>query len=196
MQGFAKTWRQLCSICRIIHDTAMSETLVTREAQAQAQVLTSPAPFGLIACTTVSGCDNLTAVSWWTYLSNQPPMLAVSLSQHSFSRDCIKQNREFTLSVVDQSLTQAALQCGKYSGRTVDKVKKFQVEMTQSMLVKPGFVSKSRVSFECRVIQDMQTGDHTLFVAEILQIHTDPSCCALYAVNGYRSLAPVEFPDV
>lgn len=174
----------------------MKEKTVPREALAQAQVLTSPAPFGLVACTAGCGYDNLAAVSWWTYLSNQPPMLSVSLSQRSFSHACIEQSREFTLSIVDQSLAQQALQCGKCSGKTVNKAELLHIGMTQSRHVGPSFVSKSRVAFECQVTQTAQAGDHTVFIAEIRQIHMNPDCRALYAVNSYRSLAVVEATDV
>lgn len=170
----------------------MKETIVTRETLALAQELSSPSPFGLVACKTEYSCDNLAAVSWWTYLSNQPPMLAVCLSQRSFSHTCIRQKKEFTLSIVDQSLAQQALQCGKCSGKTVDKVKLLNIDMAPSDLVAPGFVSKSRVAFECQVVQMAQAGDHTVFMANILQVHTDPACKALYAANGYRALCTVE----
>ena len=61
----------------------------------QAQRLTAPAPFALLCVRKADGGDNLMAVSWWTYLSNHPPMLGVCLSKKGLSGSLIKQSGVF-----------------------------------------------------------------------------------------------------
>ena len=46
----------------------------------QAQRLSAPSPFALLGTKSAGGKENFMAVSWWTYLSNHPPMLGVCLS--------------------------------------------------------------------------------------------------------------------
>lgn len=157
----------------------------------QAQELSSPNQFALVGSVAEQGHTNLMAVSWWTYLSNSPPMVAVSLSSRSYTNACVSQSREFTLSTVDCSIARQAMQCGKMTGKTTDKAKVLGIELHVSDVVCPSYVKKSRIALECRVVQTVGAGDHTVFIAEVLGIHTDSSIRALYAINGYRDLAPV-----
>ena len=78
----------------------------------QAQRLTAPAPFGLLSVRRNDGGTNLMAVSWWTYLSNHPPMLGVCLSKKGLSGSLITESGEFALSIVGENLREAALNCG------------------------------------------------------------------------------------
>ena len=83
-----------------------------------AQKLTAPAPFGLLSTKKPDGGTNLMAISWWTYLSNHPPMLGVCLSKKGLSGSLIEENGEFGLSIVGEGLKDAALRCGSCSGAT------------------------------------------------------------------------------
>ena len=67
----------------------------------QAEVLTSPNPFALIVSKKEDGKANLMAVSWWTYVSNHPPMVVASLSNKGLSGGCISAQGVFTLCVPD-----------------------------------------------------------------------------------------------
>ena len=78
----------------------------------QAQRLTAPCPFALLSTLRPDGGTNLMAVSWWSYLSNRPPMLGVCLSKKGLSGELIHASGEFALSIVDASLRDAALRCG------------------------------------------------------------------------------------
>ena len=74
---------------------------------AQAQKLTSPHPFGLLCTRKEEGSCNLMAVSWWTFLSNHPPMLGVCLSKKGLSGSLIQKTGEFSL----VSASRAAFEC-------------------------------------------------------------------------------------
>lgn len=69
-----------------------------------AQKLTSPNPFALLTAGRPDGGVNVMAVSWWTYASNHPPVLAVCLSKKGYSGGCIQREGTFTLSVVGEAL--------------------------------------------------------------------------------------------
>ena len=156
-----------------------------------AQKLTSPNPFCLVGSSMINGDTNLMAVSWWTYLSNRPAMVAVSLSCRSYSNECIRETGEFTISVVDKKLAKQAMQCGTSTGRLVSKAKEFGIELCKSNTVNPCYVKESSVALECRVVQKVLAGDHTVFISEVTAVHTRDINKTLYAVDGYRRLASV-----
>ncbi len=164
---------------------------LTEIALGQAQRLTAPAPFALLCVRKADGSDNLTAVSWWTYLSNHPPMLGVCLSKKGLSGSLIEQTGVFTLNVVGEALKDAALACGRCSGREHDKAAEFGVPLEAASAISASRVSGSRVVYECRLISRCEAGDHVFYLAEILSCLGDAAVKQLYAWDGYARLDTV-----
>ena len=157
----------------------------------QAQRLTAPCHFALLSVLRDDGSTNLMAVSWWSYLSNHPPTLGACLSKKGLSGELIRKNGEFALSIVDESLKEAALRCGSCSGRTRDKAAEFGIALTDAARIAPQVVRDSRVVFECRLTDTKEVADHVLYIAEIVAIRGDAEKKALFAFDGYGRLDSV-----
>ena len=157
----------------------------------QAQKLTAPAPFALLSTMTPEGQANFMAISWWTYLSNHPPMLGVCLSKKGLSGSLIASNGEFALSIVSEELKDAAFRCGTCSGRSVNKAVQFGIPTVPLTQVAVPGVAGSRVIFECRLQNQLEAGDHIFYTAEIVAVQGDPDVRQLFAWDGYARLAPV-----
>ena len=157
----------------------------------QAQKLSAPTPFGLLSVRREDGSTNLMAISWWTYLSNHPPMLGVCLSKKGLSHARIEAEGEFALSLVGEDLKTAALSCGTCSGKTRDKALEFGIELESAETVHCQKVRNSRVVFECRLKDSIDAGDHRFYLAEILCVYGDESVRHLYAYDGYARLDTV-----
>lgn len=157
----------------------------------QAQKLTAPAPFGLLSTRKPDGGTNLMAVSWWTYLSNHPPMLGVCLSRKGLSGALIEETGEFGLSIVGEPLKEAALRCGTCSGRTTDKASAFGIPLTAASTISTPVVEGSRVVFECRLKDQIEPGDHVFYLAEIVAVQGDADVRQLFAWDGYARLDTV-----
>ena len=154
----------------------------------QAEVLTSPNPFAIIVSYKPSGGANLTAASWWTYVSNRPAMVAVSLSQKGFAGECITQYGTFTLCVPDRALAEQAFYCGTVSGRVEDKAAVSKIALRQWKEGFPPVVENSQVAMLCRLERAVPAGDHTLYIAQVEQVLADSSKQGLKAYDGYRRL--------
>lgn len=157
----------------------------------QAQKLTSPNPFGLVCTCDAEGRANLMALSWWTYVSNRPATIAVCLSQKGYSGSVIKATGEFALCLPRAELAQAAFACGTCSGRDTDKAEKFAIELEPASAINGSVVKRSRVVFECKVVNAVPAGDHDLFIAEVAAIRADPESTGLWSFEGYAELRPV-----
>ena len=157
----------------------------------QAQRLTAPCPFGLLTTRRADEGTNLMAVSWWTYLSNRPPMLGVCLSKKGLSGGLIEKYGEFGLCIVDEALKEAALRCGTCSGRTVDKASEFGIALCDAKQIAPQLVRDSRVAFECRLADSKEVTDHVFYIAEIVAVRGDAEKKALFAFDGYSRLDTV-----
>ena len=157
----------------------------------QAQKMTTPAPFALLSSVDGAGRTNLMAVSWWTYLSNHPVKIGACLSNKGFSGGNIRANGEFALNLVDETMKQKALDCGRCSGRDTDKAQKLGIELVDAKVIAPKVVEASKLVFECRLSDTLAVGDHTFFVADVV-VYGDESKKQLFAINGYGKLDTVE----
>ena len=155
----------------------------------EAQKLSSPNPFALVSTADEKGRNNLMALSWWTYCSNNPPTVAVCLSKRGYSGSLIRANGEFALCLPNGSLQEAAFRCGTCSGRDTDKAEAFGIALESASRIAPKLVSQSKVALECKVTQTLEAGDHYLFVADVIVAHGDPTAKHLLAESGYACLA-------
>lgn len=155
---------------------------------AEAQKLASPAPFALLSVKREDGKTNLMALSWWSFLSNHPPLLGVCLSKKGLSGSLIEKNGEFALSLVGPALKDSAFRCGCCSGRVVDKAEDFGIPLEDAQAIGAQVVSGSRAVFECRLLSAAAAGDHVFYIAEIVAAQGDAGVEQLYAFDGYRRL--------
>jgi flavin reductase (DIM6/NTAB) family NADH-FMN oxidoreductase RutF len=159
----------------------------------EAQRLTSPNPFCLVTSLKEDGQTNLMALSWWTYVSNNPPTVAVCLSQKSYSVDLIRENGEFGLCIVDGSLKESAFKCGTRSGRGLDKAQAFGIELFDAVEIKPRLVKAYKIALECGVIKTVPVQDHVMCVGEVKKVHLNPGASQLFSFEGYRLLDTLEY---
>jgi flavin reductase (DIM6/NTAB) family NADH-FMN oxidoreductase RutF len=157
----------------------------------QIQKLTSPNPFALISTRKEDGTTNLMALSWWTYVSNRPATIAACLSVRGFSGELIRANGEFGLNIVDESLKEAAFRCGTCSGRTENKPEKFGIELMDPAVISTKLVKEHRAALECRLVNAVEAADHVIYIAEVVEAHSNPDKRHLYSMNGYSSLGTV-----
>lgn len=157
----------------------------------QAQKLSSPNPFALISYLGDDGKTNLTAISWWNYCCNRPPMVTVSMSQKGFGNRRVKQTGIFTLQIVDETLREKAFSCGTISGQKCDKPKEFSIEMAENSGGCPERVLAAVAVMNCKVKQIVPVGDHDLFIADVEEIWGNPERKAVFAMNGYAYLEKV-----
>ena len=70
----------------------------------EAHKMSSPHPFALLVSKNIKGVVNVMGVSWWTFISNKPPKLMISIGEKSYTSSNIKNNCEFTLCLLDKDL--------------------------------------------------------------------------------------------
>ena len=153
-----------------------------------AQKLSAPNPFALVVTADQEGKPNLMALSWWTYVANNPPIIAACLSNRGYSGELIAQSGEFSLCLPDETLKEAAFLCGTCSGREVDKAGKFGIELTPSAVIRPMLVKRSCAAMECRLESAVPAGDHTIYIARVEAAYAGESKKHLMAVDGYARL--------
>jgi flavin reductase (DIM6/NTAB) family NADH-FMN oxidoreductase RutF len=109
------------------------------------------------------GIPNVFTASWVCPASFEPPLVSLAVGKTRASHSNIARAREFVVCVMPAEGEGAARVCGSKSGRDagVDKFREAGLTLVKEALV----------CLECRVTGEVEAGDHTVFVAEVLEVH-------------------------
>ena len=75
----------------------------------KASVLTSPNPVTLVCTRKPDGTTNLATVSWWTYLSYNPGMIAYAMAKTSYSGEMVRQNKKVILTIPGEAIAKEVI---------------------------------------------------------------------------------------
>ena len=114
---------------------------------------------------------NITSVEWVMPICEKPPMLALSLSNSSFTLDLLCTSMEFVVAVPTEKMREAVLLCGSTSGKYIDKFEESKMTQARAKRVSAPLVLEAAMNIECRVLSYASAGDHTLVVGEVLEVH-------------------------
>lgn len=140
----------------------------------EALELASPYPYTLVTTVSKKGNPNIIGLSWWTITSWAPQLIAISIGHSRYSHECIEYCREFVLCFPSEEQKEAAWRCGNISGRKTDKFKETGLTPLPAKHVKPPLIDGVTVAYECKVIDKIETGDHALYIGEVVAIHGLP----------------------
>jgi len=76
--------------------------------------------------------------------------------------------KEFVVNVPTKELINQTMFCGAKSGKEVDKFKETGLGKESSLSVKTVSIKECPVNIECKVVQEIETGDRTWFIGEIV----------------------------
>lgn len=159
---------------------------------AKAAAYTSPNPVTIVCTQKPDGSTNFATVSWWTYLSYNPNMVAYAMAKTSYSGEMVRKNKKVVITVPSEKITDAVLGCGSTTGRNTDKIEKFGI-VTQSLPDSDIKVPEhSCLAIVCTLKEFIETGDHYLYICNVEQVYADEKEKAVFAWNGYSKIRPVE----
>ena len=158
----------------------------------QVSGLTSPNPVTLVCTRKPDGGTNLATVSWWTYLSFNPSMIAYAMAKTSYSGEMVRANKKVVLTVPGSKIAQAVVGCGSTTGRNTDKISQFNIEMQKLPGSDIDVPLHSRVAIKCRLKEFVEVGDHYLYICDVEEVYGNESEEALFAWNGYSEIRPVK----
>jgi flavin reductase (DIM6/NTAB) family NADH-FMN oxidoreductase RutF len=117
------------------------------------------------------GKPNGMICGWFTKLSYEPPLIGVSLLKEKNTQRLIKKSNEFVLAVANKELMKEANLFGYTSGAFVDKFSESNIETESAKFVKCPLIKKATLNFECKLVKELEVGDHILFIGEVLAAH-------------------------
>jgi flavin reductase (DIM6/NTAB) family NADH-FMN oxidoreductase RutF len=122
----------------------------------------------LVTCCDAAGSANIITIAWAIPVSGRPPLMALSVAPPRHSFGLIQETGEFVVNVAPFELAEKALYCGRRSGRDVNKFDEAGLTAKPAQHVRPPIIAECIAHLECRVVQDIEAGDHHIFVGEVL----------------------------
>ena len=136
-------------------------------------ILFGPLPAVLVTSIDEQGNVNLFTVAWTGVVCTKPPMVSISVRKERLSYENIKASGEFVINLTTRDMLKMTDFCGCRSGRKVDKIKHFGLQLHAGAEVRVPSLEKSPVALECKVRSITELGSHDLFLAEIVQNKVD-----------------------
>lgn len=126
-----------------------------------------PAKVALAVTEKPGGGYNLITLEWFMRTSIQPPMFAISIGHNRFSHQCLEANRFFNLVFPSKEMKELLSMAGSTSGKDTDKLEQGKVDYIPGKLNKLPVPKDAVAVFECEVVTQVRSGDHTIYVGEV-----------------------------
>ena len=135
-----------------------------------------------IVTTEHGGVDYGLTVASFASLSLNPPLVLVCISKSSSSHEPIVQSKKFGVSILGSDQAEVS---GRFAARGGDKFA--GLEVRRGMLGVP-LVGNALATLECRVHQQIDGGDHSIFIGEVVDTQTREGAPLLYFRAAYREM--------
>jgi len=121
-------------------------------------------------------------VASFASLSLHPPLVLVCIERSVKTHDAIAAAGKYGVSILSSTQTDIS---SKFASRSDDKFD--GVELIEGDLDVP-LIAGALTAIECRVYDRLPGGDHTIFIGEVMKIHTQDGDPLLYFRSGYREM--------
>ncbi len=132
-------------------------------------ILFGPVPAVLVTTVDREGRTNVFTVGWTGVACSRPPMVTIAVRKERLSYENIRATGEFVINLTTRQMVKMTDFCGCRSGRGIDKIKHFGLELEPGVDVRVPSLKISPVALECRVHSVTELGTHDLFIAEIVR---------------------------
>jgi flavin reductase (DIM6/NTAB) family NADH-FMN oxidoreductase RutF len=133
-------------------------------------------PVVLVTCGDKIGRPNIITLGMYMPISHDPELVVIGVSPKRYSHDLIAEQGEFVVNAPGIEIAEMMHICGIKSGRDLDKFKESGLTAVPAQRVKPPLIGECYGHMECRVVDAVTYGDHTLFVGEVVAASIDEDC--------------------
>jgi len=115
-------------------------------------------------------------IAWSTPLSVSPPLIGVLITKKRFSHSIISKTKTFVVNVPHINLKEGTHHIGQVSGREEpDKILKAGFTLEKSSKISAPRLKECKINMECKLVNIVTTGDHDLFIGEVVELIVDPN---------------------
>ena len=105
-------------------------------------VMLNPAPAVLITSKNKEDKVNVFTVAWISTVCTKPPVIAVGIRPERLSYEYIKESKECVINLPSKDMVKIVDFCGVRSGRKLDKIKHFNLDLNEGVSIKTPSIEK------------------------------------------------------
>jgi len=117
------------------------------------------------------GKYNPMTLGWFMPVSMKPPMMAIAVGKSRYTLSAIRNAKEFVLAFLSEPQADIARFFGTQSGLTTDKFASIRCNTLTAEKIDGRLITDAVANFECKVRQEIDAGDHVIFVGEVVCAH-------------------------
>jgi flavin reductase (DIM6/NTAB) family NADH-FMN oxidoreductase RutF len=155
-----------------------------------------PRPVAWITTVSASGLINAAPFSCYTFVCNDPPMLAINIGRRDGElKDTarnIRESGEFVVNVVSENLLESMHASSAECGPEISEVEALRIATAPSVAVRPPRIAASPVNLECRLDRVLELGRlrNELVFGRIVHFHVSDAVCERGRIDSEK-LHPV-----
>lgn len=142
------------------------------------KIVLYPTPVLVVGTYDGEGRPNAMTAAWGGICCSSPPCVSVSLRKATYSYGNLVERRAFTISVPPERYIKEVDYFGMVSGREGDKFATAGLTPVRGEHVDAPYVGEFPLVLECRLLEALELGLHTLFVGEVLDLKAEESALA------------------
>ena len=157
------------------------------------KTLLYPTPVLLVGTYDEHDKANLMCAAWGGICCSTPVCVNVSLRAATYSHSAIIARKAFTIGVPSASQVKEADYMGIASGKNVDKFAEVGWTAVKSDLVDAPYAAEIPFVLECKLVQTIELGLHTMFVGEVIDVKADKQMLDAHDQPDISKLDPLAF---
>lgn len=120
------------------------------------------------------GRINPITIGWIMLTSHVPPMMAFSVGVNRYSLEVIRKAGECVIAFPSENQERETFLFGTKSGKDTSKIEESGIGMVPASMVDCMLWVDAVANFECRIADEVKTGDHVVFIVEVVASHVNP----------------------
>ena len=118
---------------------------------------------------------NVMSAEWTFQVSYRPMRLITLIRRGDATHDNILESKEFGVNFASDDQAALASLAGAYTGKEVNKLSSQLFQTYPARKIQAPMVSGCFLNAECRLVETHETGDHTMFLGEVLEVASNPA---------------------
>jgi len=152
-----------------------------------------PAPVWVIGSYDKDGKPNVMTSAWAGICCSKPPCLMTSIRKATYTFGNIMERKAFSVNIPSELFAKEAAYFGSVSGRDVDKFKVTGLNPVKCDLVDAPYIKEFPLVIECKLLQTIELGLHTMFIGEIMDVKVDKSMLGEKELPDIKKVKPFVF---
>lgn len=118
-----------------------------------------------------AGKYNPMTLGWFMPASMKPPMMALSVGKTRHTLEAIRHSGCMVISFLSEPQADIARFFGTRTGAEIDKLASIRCETIKAEKIDGRLIVDAVANFECVVRQEIDAGDHVVFIGEVVCSH-------------------------